>query len=87
MVDRGSWIEDVTGRQFIIFPSTFNVQRSIFDIHFPLPLPLLLNRQSVRHPAKARPATASKPSAKLEYALREDPTPYRITRTKKRPKA
>jgi DNA-binding transcriptional regulator YiaG len=34
-------------------------------------------------PAKARSATASKPSRKLEYAVREDPAPYRITRRTK----
>jgi DNA-binding transcriptional regulator YiaG len=41
-------------------------------------------RSPAKRPAKARPATASKPSGKLEYALREDTTPYRITRSKKR---
>jgi DNA-binding transcriptional regulator YiaG len=35
--------------------------------------------------AKTRPATASKPSGKMEYAVREDPTPYRVTRTKQQP--
>jgi DNA-binding transcriptional regulator YiaG len=38
----------------------------------------------VKHPAKARPATVSNPSGKLEYAVREDPTPYRTIRAKKR---
>jgi DNA-binding transcriptional regulator YiaG len=37
-----------------------------------------------KRPAKARPETASKPSGKLEYALREDPAPYKVSRTKKR---
>jgi len=37
-----------------------------------------------KRPAKARPATPPKPSGKLEYALREDPAPYRVSRTKKR---
>jgi hypothetical protein len=35
-------------------------------------------RSPTKRPAKARPATTSKPSGKLEYALREDPTPYRV---------
>lgn len=46
-----------------------------------------LEPSPVKHPAKARPATAAKPSAKLEYALREDPTPYRVSRAKKRPRS
>jgi hypothetical protein len=41
-------------------------------------------RSPAKRPAKARPATTSKPSGKLEYALREDPAPYRVSRTKKR---
>ena len=43
-----------------------------------------LTATPAKRPAKARPATASKPSAKLQYALREDPAPYRVSRTKKR---
>ncbi len=43
-------------------------------------------RNPAKLPAKARPTIAFKPPTQLEYAIREDPTPYRITRTKKRPK-
>jgi DNA-binding transcriptional regulator YiaG len=41
-------------------------------------------RGPVKRQAKARPATATEPAGKLEYVLREAPTPYRVSRTKKR---
>jgi DNA-binding transcriptional regulator YiaG len=41
-------------------------------------------RSPAKRPAKARPASASKPPGHLEYAVREDPAPYRTTRSKKR---
>jgi DNA-binding transcriptional regulator YiaG len=38
-------------------------------------------------PPKKPPASAPKPPGKREYALREDPSPYLTTRTRKRPNA
>lgn len=40
-----------------------------------------------KRPAKTRATPQSQSTKHLEYALREDPTPYRITRSTKRPKA
>ena len=40
-----------------------------------------------KRPAKNRSVTAPKPSGKLELAVREDPTPYPATRSRKRPEA
>jgi DNA-binding transcriptional regulator YiaG len=40
-------------------------------------------RSPAKLPAKAQRSTASRPPGPLEYAVREDPTPYRITRTRK----